>query len=384
MAASKHIKVLLIEDNPGDVRLIWEIFSEIRRSPFYLSVADTLKKGLETVEKEKPDVILLDLGLPDSNGIYTLNRVRDRAVSTPIVVMTGLDDEVTAIRSLNEGAQDYLVKGRTDSDLLKKAVIYAIERQKLFSQISAKERFLKDQEKARLSFISMVFHELLFPVTAIKLAAGKIEKAPASADVSLSGVKVIKNNTIKIFSLLDDMINTRELRSGEFTITKSEQQLSDITAKCIEDVMPFAEEKGCVIETVPAGQPIRAMIDPYRFSQALVNMINNGVKFSSPNGKITVKMVLSSEESTAPDEVKKGAYAVIEVRDEGEGISKEEKEEIFMPFFESEKIPAEKHERIGLGLMVTKHIISAHNGYLWAESEGKGKGASFYAAVPLA
>lgn len=382
MPTSKHIKVLLIEDNPGDVRLIWEIFSEIRTSPFYLSVADTLKKGLETVEKEKPDVLLLDLGLPDSNGIYTLNRVRDKAPHTPIVVMTGFDDEVTAIKSLNEGAQDYLVKGRTDSDLLKKAVIYAIERQRLFSQISAKERFLKEHEKARLSFISMVFHEMLFPVTAIKLAAGRIEKDPGSAEVALSAVKAVKNNTIKIFSLLDDMINTRELRSGEFTVTKSEQQLAAITYKCIEDVIPFAEEKGCSIEADAVGSEIKVMVDPYRFSQALINMINNAVKFSSQNGKIRVRTGLAAGGS-APEPVKKGGFAIIEVSDEGEGLSKDERDGIFMPFFVSEKIPAEKHERIGLGLMVTKHIIAAHNGYLWAESEGRGKGSSFYAAVPL-
>ncbi|HDQ25452.1 MAG TPA: response regulator, partial [bacterium] len=125
MTLKKHIKVLLIEDNPGDVRLIWEILSEVRHSPFYLSVADTLLGGLKEIEKTGPDVILLDLSLPDSNGIYTLNRVRDKAPEVPVVVLTGLDDELTAIKSLKEGAQDYLVKGRTDSDLLKRAIIYA-------------------------------------------------------------------------------------------------------------------------------------------------------------------------------------------------------------------------------------------------------------------
>jgi len=131
---------LLIEDNQGDVRLIWEILSEVRNSPFYLEVADTLLAGLNAIQKAKPDVVLLDLSLPDSNGIYTLNRVRDKAKNVPVVVMTGLDDEVTAIKALKEGAQDYLVKGRTDSDLLKRAIIYSIERNRMMLEVEDNER----------------------------------------------------------------------------------------------------------------------------------------------------------------------------------------------------------------------------------------------------
>ncbi|MFP4466811.1 MAG: response regulator [Candidatus Goldiibacteriota bacterium] len=139
----RHIKVLLVEDNEGDVRLIWEILSEVRNSPFYLEVADTLKGGLKSVEENKPDVILLDLSLPDSNGIYTLNRIRDKAPGVPVVIMTGLDDELVAMKALKEGAQDYLVKGRTDSDLLKRAILYAIERNSLFIRMEAQDKKLR-------------------------------------------------------------------------------------------------------------------------------------------------------------------------------------------------------------------------------------------------
>jgi len=140
----KHIKVLLIEDNPGDVRLIWEILSEVRNSPFYLNVTDTLLKGMEAIKADTPDVILLDLSLPDSNGIYTLNRVRDKSEKVPVVIITGLDDEITAIKALKEGAQDYLVKGRTDSDLLKRALLYAIERNRLILELEEANRKLKE------------------------------------------------------------------------------------------------------------------------------------------------------------------------------------------------------------------------------------------------
>jgi DNA-binding response OmpR family regulator len=140
----KHIKVLLIEDNQGDVRLIWEILSEVRNSPFYLEVASTLLSGLQALDKVKPDIVLLDLTLPDSNGIYTLNRVKDKVKEVPVVVLTGMDDEMLAIKSLKEGAQDYLVKGRTDSELLKRAILHAIERNKLISEMEENDRKLKE------------------------------------------------------------------------------------------------------------------------------------------------------------------------------------------------------------------------------------------------
>src|ERR1035437_2687783 len=185
--ASNHIKVLLIEDNPGDVRLIWEILSEIRNSPFYLSVADSLLNGLKEIEKEKPHVILLDLSLGDSNGIYTLNRVRDKAKDVPIVILTGMDDEMTAMKSLKEGAQDYLVKGRTDSDLLKKAIIYSIERFRLVSELEEKRARLEEKDKVKYNFLLMVFHELLIPATAIKSAINIIGKKCKEMNVAEDG-----------------------------------------------------------------------------------------------------------------------------------------------------------------------------------------------------
>jgi len=178
----KHIKVLLIEDNQGDVRLIWEILSEVRNSPFYLEVAATLLGGLQSLEKAKPDIVLLDLTLPDSNGIYTLNRVKDKVKEIPVVVLTGMDDEMLAIKSLKEGAQDYLVKGRTDSELLKRAILHAIERNKLISDMEENDRKLKESyerlkihDDLRESEIKRLSEDLALVENALKDVLKKLE-----------------------------------------------------------------------------------------------------------------------------------------------------------------------------------------------------------------
>ncbi|MBM4453914.1 MAG: response regulator, partial [Chloroflexi bacterium] len=107
----KPAEVLLIEDNPGDARLIKEMLGEVPDARFHLDIATRLSAGLESLAQKEPDVILLDLGLPDSQGLETLASVSARAPTTPTVVFTGLDDETTALEAVRRGAQDYLVKG---------------------------------------------------------------------------------------------------------------------------------------------------------------------------------------------------------------------------------------------------------------------------------
>jgi PAS domain S-box-containing protein/putative nucleotidyltransferase with HDIG domain len=137
------INALLIEDNPLDVRLIREHLSEVTRARVALECADSLSAGLERLRKAPPDVLLLDLGLPESQGLDTLSRVLAEAPRTPVVVITGLDDEETAYQAVGEGAQDYLVKGRVDGELLVRSMRYAIERQR------AEETLRESEERYR-------------------------------------------------------------------------------------------------------------------------------------------------------------------------------------------------------------------------------------------
>jgi PAS domain S-box-containing protein len=125
---SESIRVLLIEDNPWDRRLISEILSGVDTPAFVLVTAETLTEGLARIEKDAPDIVLLDLNLPDSQGLPTLFAVAARVAHVPIVVCSATDDEDTALRAVREGAQDYLIKGRINPDTLVRSLRYALER----------------------------------------------------------------------------------------------------------------------------------------------------------------------------------------------------------------------------------------------------------------
>jgi PAS domain S-box-containing protein len=122
------LKVLLIEDNPGDARLIRETLMSEKAGLFHLESVDRLSAGLQKLSAQKIDVILLDLGLPDSQGFDTFLKVKILAPHIPVVILSGLNDEELAARAVREGAQDYLVKGKVDNNLLVRSLRYAIER----------------------------------------------------------------------------------------------------------------------------------------------------------------------------------------------------------------------------------------------------------------
>src|SRR5580693_4280898 len=166
--SKKPIKtVLLVEDNPGDARLLREMFSEEGWHDIELTHVECMREAEEHLAEHAPDIILLDLGLPDARGLGAVRQAHAAAPRVPLVVLTNLDDESLAAQALQEGAQDYLVKGQGEPRGLLRALRYATERKRL-------ER-LKDE------FVSSVSHELRTPLTSIGGALGLLTTNAAGA-----------------------------------------------------------------------------------------------------------------------------------------------------------------------------------------------------------
>ncbi len=126
--ARKQVNVLLIEDNPGDARLVSEALAEVSSPKFNLTHVERLDDGLQRLDKEKFDVVLLDLLLADSPRLGTLMEIHDQAARVPVVVLTGLEDPTVGLWVLKEGAQDYLIKGEADAEALKHSLLFAMEK----------------------------------------------------------------------------------------------------------------------------------------------------------------------------------------------------------------------------------------------------------------
>ena len=131
------IEILLVEDNPRDTRLIREMLAEVRDTQLDLVCVERLSEGLERLSAGGIDVVLLDLSLLDSQGLNTFTKVFAQFPEVPIVVLTSLDDETLTVKIMQGGAQDYLVKGQVDSNLLVRSIRYAIERQRILAELRA-------------------------------------------------------------------------------------------------------------------------------------------------------------------------------------------------------------------------------------------------------
>jgi len=132
---SPNINILLIEDNSSDAQLIKEMLEEDGGFAFTVENVKLLSNGLNRLKEKRFDVVLLDLGLPDSTGNETIKDVLNLKSGVPTIVLTGYEDETLGIAAVKDGAQDYLIKGRVDRQLLTRSIHYAIERQKLLSEL---------------------------------------------------------------------------------------------------------------------------------------------------------------------------------------------------------------------------------------------------------
>lgn len=132
---NKPIKILLFEDNPGDARLFSETIKEIPSQRYEIIHVNSLSAGLTVLSNKTVDIILLDLGLPDSQHLDTLVKLKTQVLGVPIVILTGNDDEEIALRAVQQGAQDYLVKQKIKADVLSRVICYSIERQKLQDEL---------------------------------------------------------------------------------------------------------------------------------------------------------------------------------------------------------------------------------------------------------
>src|SRR5687768_2284118 len=162
--ALEELKILIVEDNPGDLFLVKEFLKRTSLRAFEIFHADSLEKALLLLSENSFKIVLLDLFLPDSEGIGTFEKIYPLSGSAPVVVLTGLIDEKITSEALNKGAQDYLVKGEYDKKLLEKTIRYSIERKQ------NQELLKQSEEEYKLLFESNPIPMWAYDVESLKIA----------------------------------------------------------------------------------------------------------------------------------------------------------------------------------------------------------------------
>jgi CheY-like chemotaxis protein len=204
---SRPLRVLLVDDNPGDRDLAADRLQHAAE-PFDVLCAASLKEAMERLKDEEIDVALLDLGLPDSQGLDTFRQLQAYARDIPIVILTGAGDDAMAHEALNAGAQDYLVKDWTDANLTGRSLRYAVERKRLYLQ-------LEHERKARESEREKAAHEWM------------TTSASTSVTARLFGQKPLRESARPVFDEIAHQYAGAICQALENRVTKAQHAVSD-------------------------------------------------------------------------------------------------------------------------------------------------------------
>jgi len=367
MAAA--LRLLLLEDNDGDARLIREELTSDRRAGEYeVSRASTLAEAVRLLGADRYDAALVDLTLPDSSGADTPRRIREAAPSVPVVVLTGLDDDDAAVRAVAEGAQDYLVKGR-DGPLVARSIRYAIERHRLLQDLDAARRAeleMKDR------FISHISHELRNPLASSYLITTNLleEFAGPLSTEQRENLEIVLANVNRLREMIDDLIEATRSETSRARLHLREFPLDETVAGVMKDMTSRATQLTWRQE-VPSGLP-PVLGDRDRVAQVLRHLLVNAVKFTPPGGTITVRAATAAT-----------GELTVEVEDTGCGIPPDVQPRIFERLYQHSQTDARYRSGLGLGLYICREIVRQHGGRIWVESEA-GKGSRFVFTLPTA
>jgi signal transduction histidine kinase len=412
---SVPLKILLVEDNPADADLLQEILAEADETEWQVMHVEKLKEAFKCLNENSFDVILLDLSLPDKQGLPTIAQTHEAAPDLPIVVLTGLNDRVLALEALREGAQDYLVKGKIDSYVLVRAIRYAIERaytlkklrqseeqlqrlneelerrveeqtlelrqnnQSLQKEIAERQRLeeelrnalAKEKELGELksNIISVVSHEYRTPLATILSSTELLEHYGHTwpEEKKLRHFHRIESSVHHLTQLVSDVLVLNKAEAGKLEFNPALIDLVTFCGELVEELqLTIKTEHNINFNSYGLGKA--AYMDERLLRQFLTNLLSNAIKYS-PEGS-SIQFDLVCEDNTA----------TFRIQDRGIGIPIEDQARLFEPFYRSSNVGT--ISGTGLGLAIAQRCVELQGGKVVVESE-VGVGTTFTVTLPF-
>ncbi|MCC5635016.1 hybrid sensor histidine kinase/response regulator [Nostoc sp. CHAB 5844] len=382
--AGSLVKILLIEDNLAEARLLQEFLQQADAKEFVLVHVKRLQEGLNELSRINYDIILLDLTLPDSQGLSSLPVLINCAPSVPIVVLTNTNDQELAIAAVKEGAQDYLVKRQVNVNGLVRSICYAIERKQLLESLRQVNQTLQvrvEESNAELvkaneinqfrsELVSMLSHDIRQPLNTILLAAGLLQnnEDKLTQEKKRNHLQMIRAAIKNMAQMLDEVSLIGRADAGKFQCDLEPLDLEIFCRQLVEEAQLNLKEKNLTLVFASYGELGEAVWDETLLRHILGNLLGNAIKYSLPNGKIQFELI--SQENSI----------MFRFQDWGIGIPKQDQKRIFQPFHRAENVG--RILGTGLGLAIVKKCVDAHGGEIMVNSE-VGVGTTFIVNLPL-
>jgi two-component system sensor histidine kinase/response regulator len=368
------LKVLVIDDEPGIRSGVSRILNNFHVTypfmdedyTFEVFEASSGEEGIEMLEKDQPDIILLDNKLPGIQGVEVLDYIRKKSSDIVVAMITSYASLDVAIRATRDGATDFIPKPFTPQEL--KSSIENITKQQYLKRITHKLK--QDGKKIRYQFLSVLSHELKAPLNALegflrmmqeKQSGDKIDDYTVPIDRSLQRIQGMRN-------LIMDLLDFTKIRLERKEEKIQEVDLVQVASNAIVTVQPYAIQMDVNIEMDVRSDAI-IMADPDDMEIVFNNLLSNAVKYNKRGGKAEITIDASDTE------------VIIVFSDTGIGILNDDLENLFTEFV---RIKNEKTKNIsgsGLGLSIVKKVIELYKGTIKVESTPD-SGSIFTVRIP--
>lgn len=402
------INVLLVEDSPGDARLIVESLKDATATPdnpvLHLRHAARLSEGIPLLQGGEIKAALLDLSLPDSSGLDTYVQAQAAAPQVPIIVLSGLDDEVLAAQAVRSGAQDYLVKGQADGALILRSIRYAVARKQaeheratasaaqaaqaraeaLAAENARLYRAAQEAITVRDEFLSVAAHELKTPLTTLRgtaqLTLRRFDKqGTLSAEQVHTSLETIERQSRRLSRIVNHLLDISRLQEGKLALQPEPVDLLKLVEQAVAVAQTTTTRHQLQVEAQPGGEADKDDFmmqgDPLRLEQVLANLLDNAIKYSPQGGPITVSVGHAGPGTLA-----------FEVRDRGLGIPPELRSQVFERYFHAHPAirltGANAMAGMGLGLFISREIVELHHGHIEARFPPEG-GTAMQVTLPV-
>ena len=361
--------ILIVEDNYDNINLIEEMLE--RYNFDYNALADSTRI-LEALDHSTPDLILLDLYMPQQNGLETLTIIKthERHESIPVLMLTAETDKEMLSRCLAAGAMDYLNKP-VDEVELQARIRSALRLTSLNRALAERNAELDQKNKEMQKMIGTVVHDLKNPLTVITASIDFVRSAllQAGQDQAVDFSEMIRDVAFSMRDSINDMLNVSRIQQGALQLNLITDSPYACIHRCVQRLRQLAAKKSIGIVHDSADLPA-VRFDEKGLYSVIMNLVDNAIKYSSPNSQVRVSYEVDDQR------------VKVLVTDRGQGLSKEDVSLAFKEFQTLSSKPTHGESSTGLGLAIVKSTAEAMGSTVGVESEGKDKGATFWVALP--
>ncbi len=329
--------------------------------------------------------VLRNLGLVPTN-FFTIYGTQIGSALEVILLSLGLADRINSLRIEKEKAEaEAKLREMADRFVIESSIREAeIERLKnvelanALIQVEQQKNIAQKANEFKTELLGIAAHDLKNPLQSIMGFAELIrEKASSDSDISQMAA-AISASSKRMSKLITDLLQTAALDSGQLILHKEKIALSQLLASAIEQNRTHAARKQQTLELI-CKQDCILEVDVERMNEVLDNLISNAMKYSAQGKRIIIRSLIKYQ----AEESDREPAVCIAIQDEGQGLSEEDMKKLFGRFQRLSAHPTANESSTGLGLSIVKQLVELHGGKVWAESEGKGKGATFFVELPI-